>query len=110
MCGSASRPSVRRRSSASPPGPLKGVTTGAASVAASRGGGRASSRGRLGPRERRDEGAPPAVRDLSPEEQLDSFLARYTPAIGGQARAVLVKKRSLPPGPSEFVDDDCKAP
>src|SRR5438046_3419592 len=109
MCGSASRPSVRRRSSASPPGPLKGVTTGAASVAASRGGGRASSRGRLGPRERRDEGAPPAVRDLSPEEQLDSFLARYTPAIAAQARAVLAKMRSLLPGAIELVYDNYNA-
>src|SRR5207237_8307549 len=98
MCGSASRPSVRRRSSASPPGPSKGVTTGAASVAASRGGGRASSRGRLSPRERRDEEDTPAVRELYPKEQLASSRTRYTSAIGAQARPVLAEVRSRRPG------------
>src|SRR5438093_1869239 len=109
MCGSASRPSVPRRSSASPPGPSKGATTVAASVAASRGGGRASSHGRRGARERRDEGASATVRDLSPEEQLGSFLARYTPAIAAEARAVLAKMRSLLPGAIELVYDNYNA-
>jgi len=81
----------------------------AASVAASRGGGRASSHGRRGARERRDEGASATVRDLSPEEQLDSFLARYTPAIAAEARAVLAKMRSLLPGAIELVYDNYNA-
>ena len=43
---------------------------------------------------------------LSPEGQLATFLARYTPEIGAQTNAVLAKMRARLPGAVEMVYDN----
>jgi hypothetical protein len=49
------------------------------------------------------------MRDLSPDEQLETFLARYTPEIATLARAILAKMRALLPGAIELVYDNYNA-
>ena len=44
-----------------------------------------------------------------PESQLDSFLAKYTPAIESQARAALTKMRARLPGAQQLVYDNYNA-
>jgi hypothetical protein len=44
-----------------------------------------------------------------PEDQLDGFLARYTPEIAAFARATLTKMRSRLPGAVELVYDNYNA-
>jgi hypothetical protein len=45
----------------------------------------------------------------SPEEQLNSFIAKYTPEIADDVHAVLWKLRSQLPGALEVVYDNCNA-
>ena len=45
----------------------------------------------------------------SPERQLASFIAKYTPAIGALARAVLDTMRARLPGAVELVYDNYNA-
>jgi hypothetical protein len=45
----------------------------------------------------------------SPEEQLDGFIARYSPEIGALARAALAKMRARLPGAIELVYDNYNA-
>jgi hypothetical protein len=45
----------------------------------------------------------------SPEQQLDGFIARYDPAVGALARAVLAKMRARLPGATELVYDNYNA-
>jgi hypothetical protein len=47
--------------------------------------------------------------DKAPEEQLASFISRYTPEIGDKARAALAKMRALLPGAIELVYDNYNA-
>ena len=65
--------------------------------------------GRLGLRSGGNEGAWRALKDLSPEEQLESFIAKYAPPVAAQARAVLAKMRALLPGAIELVYDNYNA-
>jgi hypothetical protein len=44
-----------------------------------------------------------------PETQLDEFIAKYTPAIGGLARTVLAKMRACLPGAIELVYNNYNA-
>ena len=46
------------------------------------------------------------MKDLSPEEQLEGFLAKYAPGVAAQARAVLAKMRAFLPGAIELVYDN----
>ena len=48
-------------------------------------------------------------RTESPEDQLEKFLARYTPEIAGLARAALAKMRKRLPGAVEMVYDNYNA-
>ncbi len=50
-----------------------------------------------------------ALKDLSPEEQLDAFISKYAPEIAAQARAVLAKMRAFLPGAIELVYDNYNA-
>lgn len=63
----------------------------------------------LGLREGSHEGARSALKDLSPEEQLDTFISKYAPPVAAQARAVLAKMRGLLPGAIELVYDNYNA-
>ena len=47
--------------------------------------------------------------DKAPEEQLASFIAKYTPEIGAMARAALARMRSRLPGAIELVYDNYNA-
>jgi hypothetical protein len=42
----------------------------------------------------------------TPKQQLDAFLAKYTPKIAAQARRTLTKMRKLTPGALELVYDN----
>jgi len=46
---------------------------------------------------------------MSPEEQLDAFIARFTPQVADMARAVLARVRELMPGAVELVYDNYNA-
>ena len=52
---------------------------------------------------------PKPVKSTSPKKQLDSFLAKFNPAIAAQARAALAKMRKLLPGSIEMVYDNYNA-
>ena len=45
----------------------------------------------------------------SPEEQLDSFIVKYTPEIGALAREVIARMRKRLPGAYELVYDNYNA-
>jgi hypothetical protein len=45
----------------------------------------------------------------TPRQQLDSFLAKYTPDLARQAKASLRKLRALTPGATELVYDNYNA-
>lgn len=45
----------------------------------------------------------------TPEQQLDDFIARYTPEIGALAGAAIAKMRSRLPGAIEMVHDNYNA-
>ncbi len=47
--------------------------------------------------------------ERSPEQQLDEFIAKYTPAIGDVARGALTKMRARLPGAIELVYDNYNA-
>jgi hypothetical protein len=47
--------------------------------------------------------------DLSPEDQLAGFLAKYTPEIAARTRAILEKMRARLPGTFELVYDNYNA-
>ena len=47
--------------------------------------------------------------DLSPDEQLEGFIAKYTPEIAALTRAVLAKVRARLPGAVEMVYDNDNA-
>jgi hypothetical protein len=49
------------------------------------------------------------MRARSPAQQLDSFIARYTPAIADLAQAVLATMRARLPGAVELVYDNYNA-
>jgi len=49
------------------------------------------------------------VKDLSPEDELDGFIAKYTPEIAARTRAVLAKMRARLPGAIELVYDNYNA-
>lgn len=49
------------------------------------------------------------MNELSPAQQLDEFIAKYTPEIGDIARAVLAKLRARLPGAIELVYDNYNA-
>jgi len=49
------------------------------------------------------------LKDLSPEEELEGFIARYTPEIAALTRAVLAKMRARLPGAVEMVYDNYNA-
>src|SRR5438093_2461648 len=109
MCDSGSARSAPRPWLGSRPAPLTAATTSVASDVVSRGGVRASLRGRRALREGPHEGAWSALKDLLPEEQLDVFISKYAPEIAAQARAVLAKMRALLPGAIELVYDNYNA-
>ncbi len=46
---------------------------------------------------------------LSPEAQLDGFLAKFTPGVEAQARAALARMRSRLPGAVQLVYDNYNA-
>jgi hypothetical protein len=46
---------------------------------------------------------------MSPEEQLDGFLAKFTPAVETQARAALERMRARIPGAVQLVYDNYNA-
>jgi ABC-type uncharacterized transport system permease subunit len=48
-------------------------------------------------------------RTESPEAQLETFLAKYTPEIAGRAKAALQKMRKRLPGAAELVYDNYNA-
>ncbi len=52
---------------------------------------------------------PEAATTPSPESQLDSFLAKYTPEIESQTRAALAKMRARLPGAQLLVYDNYNA-
>src|SRR5436305_1968429 len=106
MCDSGSARSAPRPLLGSRPAPSTAATTSVASDVVSRGGVRASLRGRRALREGPHEGARSALKDLLPEEQLGAFISKYAPAIAAQARAVLAKMRAFLPGASELVCAD----
>lgn len=54
-------------------------------------------------------GSASALRDLSPEEQLDRFLAKYAPAMRSLAIAILASMRTRLPGAVELVYDNYNA-
>src|SRR5439155_16724504 len=105
MPDSGSARSAPRPLLGSRPAPSTAATTSVASDVVSRGGVRASLRGRQAVREGRHEGARSALKDLSPEEHLDAFISQYAPEIAAQARTVLAKMRAFLPGAIEWVDD-----
>lgn len=49
------------------------------------------------------------MKDKSPKEQLDGFLAKYDPEIAASARAVHAKMRARLPGAIEMVYDNYNA-
>jgi hypothetical protein len=49
------------------------------------------------------------MKDLSPEEQLDAFITKYSSPIAAQARTVLAKMRAFLPGAIELVYDNYNA-
>jgi hypothetical protein len=49
------------------------------------------------------------VPDLDPEAQLEGFLAKFTPEIAAEARAILEKMRARLPGAVELVYDNYNA-
>ena len=49
------------------------------------------------------------MKDQSPERQLASFIAKYTPEIGALAQAALAKLRARLPGAIELVYDNYNA-
>src|SRR5207247_9700559 len=103
MCDSGSARSAPRPLLGSRPAPSTAATTSVASDVVSRGGVRASLRGRRALREGPHEGARSALKDLLPEEQLGAFISKYAPEIAAQARSVLAKMRALLPGAIELV-------
>ncbi len=46
---------------------------------------------------------------MTPEKQLDEFIARFTPEVAHCARAALAKVRKLCPGATELVYDNYNA-
>lgn len=46
---------------------------------------------------------------MSPEEQLESFISKFTPEIAAQTRAVLARMRARLPGAIELVYDNYNA-
>lgn len=54
-------------------------------------------------------GSASALKDMSPEDQLDEFISKYTPVIAAQTRAVLAKMRASLPGAVELVYDNYNA-
>lgn len=46
---------------------------------------------------------------MSPEEQLDGFIAKYSPAVAAQARDALERLRARLPGAAELVYDNYNA-
>jgi|GEM_PF-388863 len=84
-------------------------TTEGASDAASPDRGLGFSPGLRGLLEPRDEEAGPSLTDLSAEEQLGGFIAKFTPEIATRTRAVLAKMQSLLPGSFELVYDNYNA-
>ena len=109
MSDSGSARSAPRLLLGSRPAPSTAATTSVASDVVSRGGVRASLRGRRALREGRHEGAWSALKDLLPEEQLDAFISKYATEIAAQARAVLGKMRAFLPGAIELVYDNFNA-
>jgi hypothetical protein len=55
------------------------------------------------------KGAPAAVIDLSPEEQLDGFINKYSPEIAASARDILATMRKRLPGAVQMVYDNYNA-
>lgn len=49
------------------------------------------------------------MKDKSPEERLEGFIDKYTPEVGGVARASLARLRALLPGACELVYDNYNA-
>jgi len=49
------------------------------------------------------------MNDKAPEEQLDSFIAKYIPEIGALAQEALAKMRARLPGAIELVYDNYNA-
>ncbi|MBI1851798.1 MAG: hypothetical protein HYR85_15775 [Planctomycetes bacterium] len=49
------------------------------------------------------------MKDKSPEQQLAGFIVKFTPDVGVQARAALVKLRKRLPGAIEMVYDNYNA-
>jgi hypothetical protein len=47
--------------------------------------------------------------ELSPQEQLEGFIDRYTPEVGALARAALAQLRARAPGAFELVYDNYNA-
>lgn len=47
--------------------------------------------------------------DLTPDEQLEAFIARFTPQVASLTRAVLAKMRARLPGALELVYDNYNA-
>src|SRR5207244_9622839 len=109
MSDSGSARSAPRPLLGSRPAPSTAATTSVASDVVSRGGVRASLRGRRALRGSRHEGAWSALKDLLPEEQLDAFISKYATEIAAQARAVLGKMRAFLPGAIELVYDNFNA-
>src|SRR5438093_12996813 len=91
MCDSGSARSAPRPLLGSRPAPSTATTTSVASDVVSRGGVRASLRGRGDLREGPHQGARSALKELWPEEQIDAVISKYTPEINAPSRAVLTK-------------------
>ena len=49
------------------------------------------------------------LRFVSPQDQLDGFIAKYSPEVQAQARAILAKMRELLPHATEMVYDNYNA-
>src|SRR5437879_6073995 len=109
MPDSGSARSAPRPLLGSRPAPSTAATTSVASECGSGGWVRAELRGRQALREGRNEGARSALKDLSPEEQLDAFISKYAPEIAAETRAVLAKMRAFLPGAIELVYDNYNA-
>jgi hypothetical protein len=54
-------------------------------------------------------GSASALKDVSPEDQLDEFISKYAPEIAAQTRTVLAKMRASLPGAVELVYDNYNA-
>src|SRR5438445_12413500 len=103
MSDSDSARSAPRPLLGSRPAPSTAATTSVASDVVSRGGVRASLRGRRALREGRHEGAWSALKDLLPEEQLDAFISKYATESAAQGRGARGKMRAFLPAPLEWA-------